>query len=281
MENQQFVCFENDTSDDGFGSTNENSSMVSNMYYSSDERRSLKSLPFGENQNSENILGNGAKKRTKDGNSGRTKTPIAETVARRNARERNRVKQVNNGFSALRQHIPESIAKCFEEVSTKNSAKKLSKVETLRMAVEYIRQLESMLGTNSTSNESNTAIPAPETPPPESSNSSNSQSGFYEIKPTFKGTDTEIAIINGQQYVRIPGTNTFQLISLQQQTPTLVAEMPETKPDLAVLNDLCMVQNFNSSSMDSEMFFSSEICMEAIQQQQIPMPNIKEEPEFI
>ncbi|XP_059486866.1 achaete-scute homolog 1b-like [Neocloeon triangulifer] len=56
------------------------------------------------------------------------------SVARRNARERNRVKQVNNGFSTLRQHIP---------FTARN--KKMSKVETLRCAVEYIRSLQMML----------------------------------------------------------------------------------------------------------------------------------------
>ncbi|XP_071453173.1 achaete-scute homolog 1a-like [Hetaerina americana] len=60
------------------------------------------------------------------------------SVARRNARERNRVKQVNNGFATLRQHIP---------IGSSNSAaaKKMSKVETLRCAVEYIRSLQSLL----------------------------------------------------------------------------------------------------------------------------------------
>ncbi|XP_030750625.1 uncharacterized protein LOC115878311 [Sitophilus oryzae] len=68
--------------------------------------------------------------------------PIA--VARRNARERNRVKQVNNGFANLRQHIPNFIAQAFENTNGRGN-KKLSKVETLRMAVEYIRSLEEVL----------------------------------------------------------------------------------------------------------------------------------------
>lgn len=56
-------------------------------------------------------------------------------VARRNARERNRVRQVNMGFVTLRNHIPHSGSK----------AKKLSKVETLRQAASYIRYLREML----------------------------------------------------------------------------------------------------------------------------------------
>ncbi|XP_022647346.1 helix-loop-helix protein 3-like [Varroa jacobsoni] len=53
---------------------------------------------------------------------------------RRNERERNRVKQVNQGFAMLRSHIP-AIA----------NTKKLSKVITLRSAVDYIRTLERLL----------------------------------------------------------------------------------------------------------------------------------------
>ncbi|XP_069753270.1 achaete-scute homolog 1-like [Narcine bancroftii] len=55
-------------------------------------------------------------------------------VARRNERERNRVKLVNAGFQTLRQHVPNGA-----------SNKKMSKVETLRSAVEYIRALQQLL----------------------------------------------------------------------------------------------------------------------------------------
>ncbi|XP_064488558.1 achaete-scute homolog 1-like [Ornithodoros turicata] len=56
------------------------------------------------------------------------------SVARRNERERKRVHLVNMGFASLRSHLPES------------EAKKMSKVETLRSAVEYIGRLKEMLG---------------------------------------------------------------------------------------------------------------------------------------
>ena len=55
------------------------------------------------------------------------------SVSRRNARERNRVKQVNNGFHTLRTHIPH----------LKN---KTSKVDTLRAAVDYIKALRNLMG---------------------------------------------------------------------------------------------------------------------------------------
>ncbi|XP_054717531.1 achaete-scute homolog 1a-like [Uloborus diversus] len=58
----------------------------------------------------------------------------APAVARRNERERNRVRQVNMGFQTLRQHVPNGA-----------KSKKMSKVETLRSAVQYIKQLQQLL----------------------------------------------------------------------------------------------------------------------------------------
>jgi achaete-scute complex protein len=69
------------------------------------------------------------------------------SVARRNARERNRVKQVNNGFSTLRQHIPQHVVTQLTK-GGRGSSKKLSKVDTLKLAVEYIRKLKDMLEDN-------------------------------------------------------------------------------------------------------------------------------------
>ncbi|XP_063224815.1 achaete-scute complex protein T8-like, partial [Bacillus rossius redtenbacheri] len=84
--------------------------------------------------------------------------PLA--VARRNARERNRVKQVNNGFATLRQHIPAAVAEAYLPPGEAAPArgKKLSKVETLRMAVDYIRGLQRLL---SGEQASGAASPAP------------------------------------------------------------------------------------------------------------------------
>lgn len=160
------------------------------------------------------------KRRVSDGSTGKVKPEPGVSVARRNARERNRVKQVNNGFSMLRDHIPPEIADTFEQAGRGNS-KKLSKVETLRMAVEYIRNLEQMLSldtsndsgssspiylNNNTSTFSETSLPA--TPPPEST-----QPFFYALKPHGNVMETQITIINGQQFVRIPHTNAFQLVN--------------------------------------------------------------------
>lgn len=55
------------------------------------------------------------------------------SVAKRNARERNRVKAVNSGFDTLKYAVPH----------LKN---KVSKVETLKAAVDYIKALKELLG---------------------------------------------------------------------------------------------------------------------------------------
>ncbi|OQR74181.1 helix-loop-helix protein-like [Tropilaelaps mercedesae] len=58
------------------------------------------------------------------------------SVARRNERERKRVQHVNRTFDTLRHHVQ----------GYRNANKKMSKVETLRCAVEYIRELQTILG---------------------------------------------------------------------------------------------------------------------------------------
>ncbi|OWF47583.1 achaete-scute homolog 2-like [Mizuhopecten yessoensis] len=63
--------------------------------------------------------------------------PQPAAVARRNERERNRVKMVNMGFETLREHVPSG---------KKN--KKMSKVDTLKAASDYIRYLQTVLTTD-------------------------------------------------------------------------------------------------------------------------------------
>ncbi|XP_041052575.1 achaete-scute homolog 3-like [Carcharodon carcharias] len=56
-------------------------------------------------------------------------------IRKRNERERQRVKCVNEGYAQLRQHLPQEL-----------SEKRLSKVETLRAAIKYIKELQALLG---------------------------------------------------------------------------------------------------------------------------------------
>ncbi|EZA56388.1 hypothetical protein DMN91_009793 [Ooceraea biroi] len=107
---------------------------------------------------------------------GKNGQPPPVAVARRNARERNRVKQVNNGFATLRQHIPSHIAAGYGD-----RGKKLSKVETLRMAVEYIRGLQRLLAeADGVEYDSKTVIAAQCAPSPTNSVISSSHNGSGE-----------------------------------------------------------------------------------------------------
>jgi achaete-scute complex protein len=63
-----------------------------------------------------------------------SKRPKPVAMSRRNARERRRVKMINNGYETLRHHVPAGV-----------DNKKLSKVETLRAAVDYIKYLQNLL----------------------------------------------------------------------------------------------------------------------------------------
>lgn len=58
-------------------------------------------------------------------------------IRKRNERERQRVRCVNEGYARLREHLPQE----FED-------KRLSKVETLRAAINYINHLQGLLDFN-------------------------------------------------------------------------------------------------------------------------------------
>ena len=67
-----------------------------------------------------------------------TQNPVI--AARRNERERNRVKHINDTFTVLRDHLPSSYNTTINKVN-----KEMSKVEILRAAIEYIQALEEMV----------------------------------------------------------------------------------------------------------------------------------------
>lgn len=64
-------------------------------------------------------------------------------VQRRNERERHRVRCVNEGYARLRDHLPHEL-----------DDKRLSKVETLRAAIDYINHLQRLLEPTRTGRES-------------------------------------------------------------------------------------------------------------------------------
>jgi achaete-scute complex protein len=147
------------------------------------------------------------------------------SVARRNARERNRVKQVNNGFATLRSHIPLSVAAALSSSAGSGSAsggrgasKKLSKVETLRMAVEYIRSLQQLLDDHAAETSSTTSSTT------ETGSSAltttTSETGYYSSSPESVTilTATTTLPIASQHYGHHTSANTHPLL-IQQQAP--------------------------------------------------------------
>ncbi|KAL3882165.1 hypothetical protein ACJMK2_028533 [Sinanodonta woodiana] len=62
-------------------------------------------------------------------------------IRKRNERERDRVRCVNEGYARLKQHLP-----------IEKKEKRISKVETLRCAIEYIRYLKVLLSDSKTDN---------------------------------------------------------------------------------------------------------------------------------
>ncbi|XP_008937642.1 PREDICTED: achaete-scute homolog 4-like [Merops nubicus] len=79
-------------------------------------------------------------------------------IRKRNERERQRVRCVNQGYTRLREHLPKEFAD-----------KRLSKVETLRAAISYIKHLQSLLDCHplgSNGKETRSAEELPEAPSP-------------------------------------------------------------------------------------------------------------------
>ncbi len=66
-------------------------------------------------------------------------------IRKRNERERERVKCVNDGYARLREHIP-----------LENKEKRISKVETLRSAIRYIKHLQTLLDSLDSQNSTET-----------------------------------------------------------------------------------------------------------------------------
>nr|XP_019966761.1 PREDICTED: achaete-scute homolog 5-like [Paralichthys olivaceus] len=76
-------------------------------------------------------------------------------IQKRNERERQRVKCVNQGYAKLRDHLP-----------GQSADKRLSKVETLRAAIRYIKYLQGLVeledGGHNGAGSPNTSAPGPD-----------------------------------------------------------------------------------------------------------------------
>lgn len=105
---------------------NLNSICSANLNHSNNSIRSTNSMC------SMNSLNSSLCSSTHRKTAGKRSSNLPESVKRRNLRERMRVMQLNSGFQHLRTKLP-------------NSNKKMSKVQTLRCATQYIKDLLQML----------------------------------------------------------------------------------------------------------------------------------------
>ncbi|KAK9703666.1 Helix-loop-helix DNA-binding domain [Popillia japonica] len=188
--------------------------------------------------------------------------PIA--VARRNARERNRVKQVNNGFATLRQHIPNSIAAAFESSNGRGGNKKLSKVETLRMAVEYIRSLEDILASDDPDGNipRTTSISSSSISSPPTTQTSRATYVYPVMSPSIEDDDlsTTSTPPPSQQYIKI--NNSYHLIpamvsNLDTLSENLLSDPGIIVPDLTFndVKDLSILNSIHTNaSLSPEVY---------------------------
>lgn len=224
------------------------------------------------------LITNTARKRPKSGKEiAKTQNPPPIAVARRNARERNRVKQVNNGFATLRQHIPSSIAAAFESSNGRGGNKKLSKVETLRMAVEYIRSLEELLSDDSSEisenvSSSSISLSSLHSPSPSSPAFTTKTSVSYTYPLTSPSIDDDDLSTNPtpppQQYIRMNGSNAYQIIPAhlyddsENLEPIEVADHLLADPGLIDadfgVQDLSLLGNMNTNHSLSPGIYSDD-----------------------
>lgn len=217
------------------------------------------------------LITNTKKKQHTDKDTKSNVQPVA--VARRNARERNRVKQVNNGFANLRSHIPNFIAAAYEGSGARGGNKKLSKVETLRMAVEYIRSLEDLLAVGNDNAEITDQVSEMSYPSPSSSVSPthqypNSASYNYQVLSPPADDDDEESSNIPQQFIKINTSNgTYQIISstLYENSENLdpltageelLTDPSLLDPSLEFSQDLSYLSSFHTTSSLSPSMYS-------------------------
>lgn len=146
------------------------------------------------------------------------------SVVRRNARERNRVKQVNNGFAKLRQHIPMKVISALSNTNGRGASKKLSKVDTLKLAVEYIKSLQSVL-----EGKNNKLIM------PDHLNYSSGHSSEVSVSPTpsYASSDTSLIGGNNNSYQIKEHFKTEPYDSYVEQSDTPSPTIHQTYPNNA------------------------------------------------
>ena len=136
--------------------------------------------------------------------------PLPPTVARRNARERSRVKNVNQSYEHLRLHVPSA-----------SQAKKMSKVDILKHSIRYIHKLRAMVEANSECEDhqqqglvppqGSSLPPCPSSPCTPGSTSG--ESGYSSPQPQAFLFPSSISTSSSSSNSSISNSNTFQATS--------------------------------------------------------------------
>lgn len=158
------------------------------------------------------------------------------TVARRNERERNRVKHINSTFLTLRQHLP---------CSTKS--RKLSKVDTLRSAIRYIQHLQTILDTQeddgknqkeniTASTRDDVTKDTPASPAPSASSCSTTDAQEPLVSP--QGSHTSVDTSHGSEGRREP-LSPIPFSPVSDTSSSMSSSLDDTPPsqDLAEIAD--------------------------------------------
>lgn len=192
------------------------SAVATQVYHKSNNSSSMNPRPIAPANSVLRSYNSVAPYGKKSSNCGTTLDSNNPSVVRRNARERNRVKQVNNGFTHLRQHIPTAIIADLSNGRRgigPGANKKLSKVDTLRMAVEYIRRLQSVIEEVDSASETSSMRSASSTsgsPPPSAMQQAAS--------PAYYGSDNGSNYYNSLSYAgSFPQMSHYQQQMQQQQ----------------------------------------------------------------
>merc|ERR1711997_1072734 len=131
--------------------------------------------------------------------------PVPVAVARRNARERNRVKTVNDSYQYLKNHVPGAARQ-----------KRMSKVDIIKHSIQYIQKLQKMVEHSEKS-----SIQFPTFQPQEINNmqSENDQTAFF---PPFQN-DYNFANSNQSQELALspsPSTSSDSTCSPSTSSPS-------------------------------------------------------------
>ena len=95
--------------------------------------------------------------------------PVPVAVARRNARERNRVKTVNDSYQHLKNHVPGAARQ-----------KRMSKVDIIKHSIDYIQKLRNML-----EDSQKTSFPFPSYQDQQMNNMQSDNGQAFPVLPSF------------------------------------------------------------------------------------------------